>query len=158
MSDGAINIEPSAEILAGISISCCDTFRTLSGKEPLCGFLSYSTDGSGNSPSVFRVREAIQMAQQQRPDLKIDGEFQADAAIVQRVAAKKVKRERCGGKSECTGIPGRGSLQYRDKADSAVCTGTQLWPDELDVEIEIQEASLLNTLADFANRVREKLG
>lgn len=93
MSDGAINTEPSAEILAGISISCCDTFRTLSGKEPLCGFLSYSTDGSGNSPSVFRVREAIQMAQQQRPDLKIDGEFQADAAIVQRVAAKKVKRE-----------------------------------------------------------------
>ncbi len=93
MSDGAINTEPEAEVLAGISISCCNTFTALTGKEAFCGFLSYSTDGSGNSPSVFKVRDALKMAKEQRPDLKIDGEFQADAAIVKRVAEKKVKRE-----------------------------------------------------------------
>lgn len=93
MSDGAINTEPSSEALAGISVSCCSTFKALTGQEPRCAFLSYSTDGSGNSPSVQRVREAVKMAQELRPDLKIDGEFQADAAIVARVAAKKVKRE-----------------------------------------------------------------
>lgn len=93
MSDGAINTEPEADVLASISVSCCDTFTALTGQEALCGFLSYSTDGSGNSPSVFRVREALTLAKQQRPDLKIDGEFQADAAIVKRVAEKKVKRE-----------------------------------------------------------------
>ena len=93
MADGAINTEPTAEVLASISVSCCDTFTALTGEEAFCGFLSYSTDGSGNSPSVFRVREALEMAKAQRPDLKIDGEFQADAAIVERVAVKKVKRE-----------------------------------------------------------------
>lgn len=93
MSDGAVNTEPTAEILASIGVSCCDTFTALTGQEALCGYLSYSTDGSGNSPSVFRVREAIQAARQMRPDLKLDGEFQADAAIVKRVADKKVKRD-----------------------------------------------------------------
>jgi phosphate acetyltransferase len=93
MSDGAINTEPTADQLCGIALSCCDTYTALTGKEALCGFLSYSTDGSGNSPSVFRVREGLAKAQALRPDLKIDGEFQADAAIVERVAAKKVKRE-----------------------------------------------------------------
>lgn len=93
MSDGAVNTEPTADVLAAISISCCDTYMALTGKEALCGFLSYSTDGSGNSPSVFRVREGLAKAQALRPDLSIDGEFQADAAIVERVAAKKVKRD-----------------------------------------------------------------
>ena len=93
MTDGAINTEPTADQLCGIALSSCDTYTALTGNEALCGFLSYSTDGSGSSPSVFRVREGLQKAQALRPDLKIDGEFQADAAIVERVAAKKVKRE-----------------------------------------------------------------
>ena len=93
MSDGAINTEPTADALAGISVSCCDTFTALTGKEAVCALLSYSTAGSGNSPSAQRVREAVGKAQALAPNLKIDGEFQADAAIVLRVAAKKVKRE-----------------------------------------------------------------
>ena len=92
-ADGAINTEPSAEQLAGIAVSCCDTFRTLMGREAKCAFLSYSTCGSGNSPSVLRVREGMELAKAQRPDLLIDGEFQADAAIIPRVAAKKVPYE-----------------------------------------------------------------
>lgn len=92
-SDGAINTEPTADQLAGIALSSCDTFTALTGREAQCAFLSYSTDGSGQSPSVFKVREGLAKAQTLRPELKIDGEFQADAAIVERVAAKKVKRE-----------------------------------------------------------------
>ena len=93
MADGAVCVEPNEEQLASIAISCCETFEALVGREAYCGFLSYSTDGSGNSPGVERVRAARDMAQAQRPDLKIDGEFQSDAAILPRVAAKKVKRE-----------------------------------------------------------------
>lgn len=115
MSDGAVNTEPTAEVMASIAVSCCDTFTALTGKEAFCGFLSYSTDGSGNSPSVFRVREALAMAQQQRPDLKIDGEFQADAAIVKRVAEKKVKRE--------SAVAGRANvLVYPDAAACNIAT------------------------------------
>lgn len=93
MADGAVNTEPTEEVLASIAVSCCDTFTALTGREAYCGFLSYSTDGSGNSPSVFRVREGLKKAKALRPKLHIDGEFQADAAIVERVAKKKVKRE-----------------------------------------------------------------
>ena len=93
MSDGAINTEPTADQLTGVALASCETFTALTGKEANCAFLSYSTDGSGNNPSVFKVREALEKAKELRPDLNIDGEFQADAAIVERVAAKKVKRE-----------------------------------------------------------------
>ena len=93
MSDGAINTEPTPEQLAGIAISSCDSFAKLTGREARCAMLSYSTDGSGSSESVDNVRAGLQTAREKRPDLKIDGEFQADAAIVERIAAKKVKRD-----------------------------------------------------------------
>lgn len=93
MSDGAINTEPESEQLASIGISCCETFNRLMNQEAKCAYLSYSTDGSGSSPSVVKVQNAVKIAKQQRPDLKIDGEFQADAALIQRVADKKIKRD-----------------------------------------------------------------
>lgn len=93
MSDGAICVEPTSEQLASIAISCCETFEALMGREAKCALLSYSTDGSGSSPSVEKMREAVKLAQAQRPELKIDGEFQADAALLKRVGQKKVKRE-----------------------------------------------------------------
>ena len=91
MSDGAVCLEPTSEQLAGIAYSCCDTFAALMGREARCAMLSYSTCGSGSGPAVDRVRGAVEIAKTQRPDLMIDGEFQADAAINKRVAAKKVK-------------------------------------------------------------------
>ena len=93
MSDGAVCIEPTVEQHASIAIASCETFEAVTGKEARCAFLSYSTDGSGGSSEpVKKVRAALQLAQEKRPDLKIDGEFQADAAIDKRVGEKKVKR------------------------------------------------------------------
>ena len=94
MSDGAVCIQPDVEQHAGIAISSCETFEALTGREARCAFLSFSTDGSGGlSEPVKKVREAVALAQQLRPDLKIDGEFQADAAIDFRIGTKKVQRE-----------------------------------------------------------------
>jgi len=93
MSDGAVCISPTVEQHASIAIASCETFRAVTGVEPRCAFLSYSTDGSGGSSEpVKKIREALALAQKMRPDLKIDGEFQTDAAIDERVGAKKVKR------------------------------------------------------------------
>lgn len=94
ISDGAINVEPTVEQHAGIAIASCRTFEAITGIEPKCAFLSYSTDGSGGmSAPVKKVREAVALAQSLRPDLAIDGEFQFDAAVLPAVGKKKVKRE-----------------------------------------------------------------
>ncbi len=91
-SDGAINTEPDAEATANIAVASCDTFKTLTGEDARCAILSYSTDGSGNSPTVKRAQEARDLAQAKRPDLMIDGEFQVDTALLPRVAERKMKR------------------------------------------------------------------
>ena len=94
ISDGAINVEPTIEQHAGIAIASCDTFKAITGIDAKCAFLSYSTDGSGGmSAPVKKVRDAVALAQQLRPDLAIDGEFQFDAAVLPAVGKKKVKRE-----------------------------------------------------------------
>lgn len=93
MSDGGVTVEPTSEQLAGIAISSCETYQALKGEPARCAMLSYSTLGSGTGPAVDRVREALRIAQERRPDLFIDGEFQVDAALSRRVAQKKVKRE-----------------------------------------------------------------
>jgi phosphate acetyltransferase len=92
MADGGVCLEPTSEQLASIAVSCCDTFTALMGRDARCAMLSHSTCGSGAGPSVDRIRAAVELANAQRPNLMIDGEFQADAAINQRVAAKKVNR------------------------------------------------------------------
>ncbi len=91
--DSAVCTNPDAEQLASIAIAACDTLQGLLGWEPRCALLSYSTSGSGNGPLVDKVLEALKIANERRPDLAIDGEFQLDAAINPAVAAKKVKRE-----------------------------------------------------------------
>ena len=94
-TDCGLNPEPGAEELASIAIAAADGVSSLMGWEPRVAFHSYSTTGSGAGASVDRVDEAVSIARSRRPDLKIDGEFQLDAAIEPKVAAKKVKRESC---------------------------------------------------------------
>ena len=91
LADCALAVNPDPAALASIAISTCDNVGAIMGWEPRCAFLSYSTQGSGRGESVDKVREAIRITRERRPDLKVDGEFQLDAAIVPAVAAKKVK-------------------------------------------------------------------
>lgn len=93
IGDSAVCTNPDPEQLASIAISACDTVHDLLGWEPRCAMISYSTLGSGQGPLIDKVKEALAIAQERRPDLAIDGEFQLDAAIVPAVAEKKVKRE-----------------------------------------------------------------
>ncbi len=93
VGDSAVCTNPNPEQLASIAISACDTVHDLLGWEPRCAMISYSTLGSGQGELIDKVKEALAIAQEQRPDLAIDGEFQLDAAIVPAVAAKKVQRE-----------------------------------------------------------------
>ena len=93
IGDSAVCTNPDPEQLASIAIAACDTVKNLLDWEPRCAMISYSTLGSGEGELIDKVKEALRIANEQRPDLAIDGEFQLDAAIVPAVAAKKVKRE-----------------------------------------------------------------
>jgi phosphate acetyltransferase len=87
--DCAVNPNPTAEELAEIALSSADTAQTF-GIEPRVAMLSYSTGESGIGEDVERVRQATQIARERRPDLKLVGPIQYDAAVDPSVAAKKM--------------------------------------------------------------------
>ncbi len=91
--DSAVNVAPTEAELAGIAISTCDSVKALMGWDPRCAMLSFSTDGSSEHDYVDKIRNAVSIANERRPELKIDGEFQLDTAINEKVASKKMKRE-----------------------------------------------------------------
>ena len=93
VGDSAVCTNPTAEQLAGIAIATSDTMKALLDWDTRCAMVSYSTLGSGQGELVDKVAEAVKIAQEKRPDLAIDGEFQLDTAIDPAVAAKKVMRE-----------------------------------------------------------------
>lgn len=93
IADCAVNALPDSKDLADIAIASADTIHSLLGWEPRVGMLSFSTCGSSEHESIDVIRDAIEIARKRRPELKIDGEFQLDAAIIPDVAMNKVKRE-----------------------------------------------------------------
>lgn len=93
IGDSAVCVDPTPEELASIACASSDTVAALTGWDVRCALLSHSTDGSMDNALVDKVRAARSIANERRPDLKIDGEFQFDAAVRPDVAAKKVRRE-----------------------------------------------------------------
>ncbi|HRR95156.1 MAG TPA: phosphate acyltransferase [Candidatus Ratteibacteria bacterium] len=90
-ADCAVNIDPTYEQLADIGISTGENFECLIGEKAKVAFLSFSTKGSASHPLVEKVQKAVEIAKSKNRNFPIDGEFQADTAIVSVVAEKKLK-------------------------------------------------------------------
>jgi phosphate acetyltransferase len=114
-ADCAVNPNPDAEQLAGIAISTAKTAKDISGMEPKVAMLSFSTKGSAKHELVDKVREATRIAKELDPNLEIDGELQADAAIVEKVAAQKAPDSSIAGKANVLVFPDlqSGNIGYK---------------------------------------------
>jgi phosphate acetyltransferase len=96
--DCAVNPNPDAEALAAIAVSSADTAQQF-GIDPRVAMLSYSSGSSGQGADVEVVRAATRLAQERRPDLKIDGPLQYDAAVALDVASKKMPESEVAGRA-----------------------------------------------------------
>ncbi|MGC9330563.1 MAG: phosphate acetyltransferase [Bacteroidales bacterium] len=88
-ADCAVHPNPTAEELAEIAVCTAETATAIGEMDPRVAMLSFSTKGSAKHEMVDKVVEATDIARQKSPDLKIDGELQADAAIIEAIGKKK---------------------------------------------------------------------
>jgi phosphate acetyltransferase len=91
-ADCAVNIAPTAEQLADIALASAASAAKLLGEPPRVALLSFSTHGSAAHERIDLVTTALEIVRQRAADAPIDGEFQADAALMPNVASKKIKR------------------------------------------------------------------
>ena len=89
-ADCALTVDPTRDELVDIALASAETGRILLNEEPRVAFLSFSTKGSGDHALTRKMREAAAIAAERAPDIAIDGELQADTALVDRVANLKL--------------------------------------------------------------------
>jgi phosphate acetyltransferase len=128
-ADCAVNPNPNAEQLADIAISSAETAINF-GIEPRIAMLSYSTGESGKGEEVEKVRKATHIARERRPDLKIEGPIQYDAAIEPTVARQKMPGSDVAGKATVFIFPdlntGNNTYKAVQRAANAVAIGPVL--------------------------------
>lgn len=104
-ADPALIIDPSASQLADIAIATAETTRRVIGVEPAVALLSFSTKGSARHPWVEKVREARRIVEARAPQLHVDGELQADAALVEAVGRSKAPGSTVAGRANTLIFP-----------------------------------------------------
>ncbi|MBP7460074.1 MAG: phosphate acetyltransferase [Candidatus Delongbacteria bacterium] len=114
-ADCAVNPNPNADQLAEIAISSAENARVLCSMEPRVAMLSFSTQGSAKHELVDKVQQAVKIAQQKAPQLKLDGELQADAAIIDRVGKQKAPGSPIAGQANVLVFPDlqSGNIGYK---------------------------------------------
>ena len=129
-ADCAIVVHPCATELAGIAIAAAKTTRRFLQTEPIVALLSFSTKGSASHVHVETVVEALQILRQRAPELNVDGELQADAALIADIGRSKAPGSTVAGRANTLIFPNlaAGNIAYKlvERLAGAVAIGPVL--------------------------------
>jgi len=114
-ADGAVHPDPTDKELAEIAIATAHTTRAICGFEPKIAMLSFSTKGSASHELVDKVVNATKYAKEMAPDVMIEGELQADAALIEAIGQKKAPGSKIAGKANVLIFPDLncGNIAYK---------------------------------------------
>ncbi|WP_036609185.1 phosphate acetyltransferase [Oribacterium sp. P6A1] len=114
-ADCAVNVDFDSEKLAEIAALSAESFKSFVGAEPKVAMLSYSTKGSAKHDDVTKVAEAVKIANEKFPEIKLDGELQLDAALDPTVAALKAPGSSVAGHANTLVFPSleAGNIGYK---------------------------------------------
>src|SRR3989344_1179383 len=164
-SDCAVVPQPTSEQLADIAIAASDARSRIVGDEPKVALLSYSTKGSGgNGQSIAIVREALELVRARRPGLVIDGEIQADAALVKSISERKAPGNLIDGKANVLIFPSLDAANIAYKLVATLSPGTQALGPVLqgmkkpisDLSRGVRVDDIVNIVSIVASQAHEK--
>ncbi len=114
-ADCAVLPHPGPRQLADIAVATAQTRRALIGDDPVVAMLSFSTKGSGSDKDINRVVRATKRVREQAPNLEIDGELQADAALLPSIARRKAGESEAAGRANVLIFPDldAGNISYK---------------------------------------------
>ena len=150
--DCAVNPDPNAEQLADIAISSAETAK-IYGIEPRIAMCSYSTGESGKGKDVDKVREATRLARENRPDLKIEGPIQYDAAVDAGVARTKLPQSEVAGRATVFIFPDLNTGNNLYKAVQRSANAVAIGPILQGLKKPVNDLSRGCTIPDIVNTV-----
>jgi phosphate acetyltransferase len=128
LADASIVIQPTPVQLADIAIATAASTRRLLKTEPVVAMLSFSTKGSGRHKEVDQIVEACRIVRAREPDLNLDGELQADAALVESIGRSKAPGSTVAGRANTLIFPDLASANIAYKMVERLADGVTLGP------------------------------